>query len=359
MKYPLFQNSSKALLAVIAGAALSVTPPAQAANTQVVLVNDGCLIIPLALKQGYFAQEGLEVKVVRAEDYTPSHDDYDSQIPLNDGRLTADLNWFHHVMYGAANGAPVKAVILLENAPGMKIMVAKKEQSQIKSAKDFGGKKIAAGALFSSKTYLTQYLMKINGVDPRNFTPIAVETPGRFAAVEAALQTGGVDVLTFMEPMTTAVEKTGNVALLYDLTTAEGCTKAFGAPWPAQSVFLASKFTEEHPEVVQPLVNAFVRAMRFVNAHDAKEIAAALPDSYFPNGRAAGLKTIKLALPTFAKDDYSFTEAEAKLIHEAVFVGDFDNSGEGKWRQKAKVAQLDLNQLYDNSFVQKAMANIK
>jgi hypothetical protein len=99
--------------------------------------------------------------------------------------------------------------------------------------------------------------------------------------------------------------------------------------------------------------------MRFVNAHNAKEIAAALPDSYFPKGRAEGIRTIKLALPTFAQGDYSFTEAEVKLIHEAVFVGDFDNSGEGKWRQKAKSAQIDLHQVYDNSFVEKAMAKIK
>src|SRR4051812_35232494 len=112
------------LLAALTCGLLAALPTAQAENTKVKLVNDDCLIIPLALKQGYFAQEGLEVNVVRGEDYTPSKDDYDTQIPLNKGELTADLNWFHHVMYGAANNAPVKAVVLIQNAPGMKIMVA-------------------------------------------------------------------------------------------------------------------------------------------------------------------------------------------------------------------------------------------
>jgi len=40
------------------------------------------------------------------------------QIPMNEGKIDAGLNWFHHVVYGAGNGAPVTAVILLENAPG-------------------------------------------------------------------------------------------------------------------------------------------------------------------------------------------------------------------------------------------------
>lgn len=347
-------------IAALACGLLAMLGAAKADNIKVKLVNDGCLVIPLAQNLGYFAQEGLEVSVVKGEDYTPSKNDYDTQIPLNTGKLTADLNWFHHVMYGAGNHAPVKAVILLQNAPGMKIMVANRVKGQIKSAADFAGKTIATGALFSTKTYLTQYLMVRNGVSPKNYTPIAVENAGRYEAITKALDEGKVDVLTFMEPMTSRVLQTGKVTTLYDLTTAEGTAQAFGTCWPAQSVFLASSFVDQHPEVVQPLVNACVRAMRFVNSHTAVEIAAALPDSYFANGdRAAGLKAIALALPTFARGDYSFSPAAVKLVRDAVFISDFDNSGEGQWRLNAKKVQIDLDQVYDNRFVKKAMAEIK
>ncbi len=348
------------LLVTVICSLLAALATAKAENTKVKLVNDDCLIIPLAQSQGYFTQEGLDVSVVRGEDYTPSKDDYDTQIPLNKGELTADLNWFHHVMYGAANNAPVKAVVLIQNAPGMKIMVADRVKDRIKSAADFGGRNVATGALFSTKTYLTQYLMIKNGVDPKKCTSIGVENAGRYNVVAKALDDGTVDVLTFMEPMTSKVLKTGKVSVLYDLTTAEGTAKAFGTYWPAQSLFFASNFVDQHPDTVQHLVNAFVRALRFVNHHTAEEIVAALPDSYFEKAdRAARLQEIKLALPTFARNDYSFSPAAVKLVRDAVFVSDFDRSGEGQWRLRAKQVPLNLDQVYDNRFVRKAMAEIK
>src|SRR5258708_38934166 len=122
------------LLAAVICSLLAALAPAKAENTKVKLVNDDCLIIPLAQSQGYFTQEGLDVSVVRGEDYTPSKDDYDTQIPLNKGELTADLNWFHHVMYGAANHAPVKAVGLIPHAPGMKLMASNRMKDRMKCA---------------------------------------------------------------------------------------------------------------------------------------------------------------------------------------------------------------------------------
>jgi NitT/TauT family transport system substrate-binding protein len=350
----------RSLIALAVGGLLAALAPAKAENIKVKLVNDDCLIIPLAQKQGYFTQEGLDVSVVKGEEYTPSHDDYDTQIPLNTGELTADLNWFHHVMYGAANNAPVKAVVLIQNAPGMKIMVANRVKDQIKSAADFGGRNIATGALFSTKTYLTQYLMIKNGADPKKCASIGVENAGRYNVVSKALDDGTVDVLTFMEPMTSKILQTGKVSVLYDLSSAEGTAKAFGTYWPAQSLFFASNFVEQHPDVVQHLVNAFVRALRFVNSHTAEQIVAALPDSYFEKAdHAARLQEIKLALPTFARSDYSFSPEAVKLVRDAVFISDFDGSAEGQWRLRAKKVPINLNEVYDNRFVQKAMTEIK
>jgi NitT/TauT family transport system substrate-binding protein len=350
----------RAILATVAGCLSMGSAPAFADLLKLKMANDGTLVIPLADNLGYFAKEGLEVSVVKAEDYTPSKDDYDSQIPLNKGQLDADLNWFHHVLFGAGNNAPVKAVILLENAPGMRVMVANRDKDTIKSAADFEGKTIATGALFSTKTYLTQYMMLRAGVPAHKYTSIGVETAGRFEAIVKGLKDETLDVMTFNEPLQSRILDTGMVTTLYDLTNKEGTVKAFGDYWPAQCVFVAPSFIQQHPDTVQHLVNAFVRAMRFVNTHSAEQIAAALPCNYFEGkDKAAAIRGIELTLPQFAMGDYSFSPSAVKMVADAVFGADFDDSGEGKWRQRAKTGKLNLDQTYDNRFVERAMAEIK
>jgi hypothetical protein len=50
--------------------------------------------------------------------------DYLMQEPLTKGRIDASYHWFNHAIFGARHGFPVKAVMLFNDAPGMKVMVA-------------------------------------------------------------------------------------------------------------------------------------------------------------------------------------------------------------------------------------------
>ena len=187
-----------------------------------------------------------------------------------------------------------------------------------------------------------------------------VESDGRREAVIQALKEGQVDVMTFLEPMTSSIVETGMVTTLYDFTSSEGMRKALGAPWLAQCVFMAPAFIEAHPETAQRLVNALVRTMRFVNSHTAEEIAEKLPAAYFAKkDREAEIRKIRKALPTFAKDDYSFAPSAVKLVSEAVLSAEFGASEEGRFRAKAKKATIRPEDLYTNRFVDRAMAAIR
>jgi ABC-type nitrate/sulfonate/bicarbonate transport system substrate-binding protein len=174
------------------------------------------------------------------------------------------------------------------------------------------------------------------------------------------LKEGKVDVMTFQEPMTSALLESNMASTLYDLNSKQTTTKVLGAAFPAQSLLMSPKYIAAHPDAVQHLVNALVRTMRFVNAHTAKEIADKLPPDYFDNkDRTEAMKYIRNTLPTYAKGDYAFSPAAVKLVVDAIEACAFDQSEEGRWRATGDNSKVKVDQLYDNRFVHKAMKEIK
>jgi NitT/TauT family transport system substrate-binding protein len=192
-----------------------------------------------------------------------------------------------------------------------------------------------------------------------SYDAVLSESEGRQEAVIKGLRDGKVDVMTFQEPMTSALRETGLVSTLFDLTNKESTVSVLGNPYPAQCLFVTPKFIEEHPDVVQRLVNAFVRTMRFLNSHSAQEIIDKLPASYFEGkNRAAEEAKITSKLPSSAKGDYRFTPGAVSLVIDAIQSAPFDNSEEGEFRGRAGKAKFDVNSLYTNEFVERAMASI-
>jgi len=203
------------------------------------------------------------------------------QEPLTKGQIDASYHWFNHTIFGARHELPIKAVMVINDAPAMTVMVANGVKDKIRSAADFKGKNIADGAQYGTKAVITSYLAKKAGVPPSAFTPVMQESEGRLEAVLKGLKDGKVDVMTFQEPVTSALLESNMVSTLYDLNSKASTTKVLGAAFPAQSLLMAPKYIEAHPDTVQHLVNALVRTMRFVNKHTAEEIAERLPPDYF------------------------------------------------------------------------------
>jgi len=349
-----------ALALILTGTSRAPVSAAGNGSTVTVKLSDGPnnLIPRLADSLGYLKEEGIELKDVKVEDF--AKEDYLQAEVMHQGHIDATVHWFHHVLFGAGNNAPVQAVMLIQDTPGMTIMVANRVKDQIKSAADFKGRKVAEGAAFSTKSYLTHYMTVKAGLPPHSYTPVAVASEGRKEAVLKGLNEGAVDVMAFMEPMTSSILATKMATPLYDLTTAEGTRKALGDVWPAQCLFLTPDYIKAHPDTTQHLVNAFVKTMRFVNTHTAEQIADKLPASYFAGkNREAEVERLRKLMPTFAKGDYSLPPTAVKLVADAVFSSTFDNSDEGKYRAHARDAKVSLDHFYDNRFVEKAMKEIK
>jgi ABC-type nitrate/sulfonate/bicarbonate transport system substrate-binding protein len=349
------------LLASLLVASGGVAPPSRAAPalTQVRMsIDEDPIVMRLAESLGYFKMEGLEIVPVDLKKI--AGEDYLMQEPLTKGQIDASYHWFNHTIFGARHGFPIQGVMVFNDAPGMTVMVAKRLEGQVRGAADFRGRNVAEGAGYGTKAVVTGYLAQKAGLPKHAYTPVMAASEGRQQAVLNGLTHGEVDVMTFQEPLTSALRRSGMVTTLYDLNSRESTAKVLGAAFPAQSLLMSSAYIEAHPDTVQHLVNAFVRTMRYVNTHNPDQIAAQLPADYFKaNARQAAVEYIRDILPTYAKGDYSFSPAAAKLVVDTIMSSDFDQSKEGRWRARGDSSKVQVERLYTNRFVDVAMKNIR
>lgn len=319
--------------------------------------DEDMVVTRLAESLGCFKQEGLEIVPVDVTQF--AKEDYLIQEPLVKGQIDAYEHWFNHTVFGARHDFPIQAVMMLNDAPAMRIMVDNRVKDQIRSAADFRGRTIAEGAAYASKAVITGYLAHQAGLPRDSYRPVNHPSTNRLQLVLADLRADQLDVMTFQEPVTSGLLDSGRVTTLYDLTHREGTKQALGAPFPAQSILMAPRFIRESPGTVQKLVNAYVRAMRYLNSHTPDEIVARLPESFFAGkDRAEQIRLIKQNLPSYAKDNYAFSPESVRLVVDAMLWAKFDRSDEGVWRATGDAAKVDPAALYNNEFVNRAMQAI-
>ncbi len=323
----------------------------------------GHLVPELALGLGYFRQARIHVEIRNVMNYRD--EDFLSTELLNDGTTDAEICWYQRVVFGIGNGQPARAVFLIDDSPHLTISVANRLRDKIRSAADFKGRVVADSAGFSTRHYLTDFILARAGLPPGSYTAAPAEWSADPAALTAALKAGKVDVVATMEPMTSRLLAAHLVTPLYDLRTAAGTRAALGDVWPARSLYLAPRYIKAHPGRVQRLVDVFVRTMRYINTHTAAEIVARLPAGYFApdvgNDSWAAYKQAKTdeiarAQLGFTRGDYSIPPSAAKLAVDVLLHTPFDDSPEGLYRRAAaRSGKVRPEMTYDNRFVEKAM----
>ena len=133
--------ASRLLFASLVTIAFAATQGIAAESfTKVRMSSDEDMVVTrLADKLGYFKQEGIEIVPVDILKFVK--EDYLIQEPLVKGQVDVVEHWFNHTIFGVRHGFPIKAVMMLDDAPAMKIMVDNRVKDQIRSAADFKGRK--------------------------------------------------------------------------------------------------------------------------------------------------------------------------------------------------------------------------
>ena len=314
--------------------------PAHSADTRprVVLAVDGTgqlrnLPVLVAERLGYFRDEGLTVTLVDAvAEPTPAD-------LMKDGRADGAVAFYHHTFRTQADGLPTQAVVVMGGSPQLKLLLSNRHAGQIKTVADLRGMKIFTGGVNSGKTTTMNWLAIRAGFGVKGYAALPLASRDRMAE---AMRSGAADAIIAHEPDAAYYVRTHAAFILADINSVEGTRAALGDIYPSTSLFMPRAYVAAHPDIVQGLVNACLRALSFINTNDPTQIAAILPPKVVGEDRVAFLRMLaedKLAFGTDGR--LSPTAARAQLAAMSALTPSY--------------AGLDVDQTYTNVFVDRAM----
>jgi len=117
-----------------------------------------------------------------------------------------------------------------------------------------------------------------------------------------AMNKGTIHAGMTTEPTASRLINAGQARVLVDLRTPEDTAKALGGPYPAACLYMQTAWVNRHKPEVQKLVNALVKALRYIQSHTAAELAAHIPAQFYAGDKATYVKALARSKPIFIPD---------------------------------------------------------
>jgi NitT/TauT family transport system substrate-binding protein len=288
----------------------------------------------LAEQLGYLKETGLDIELLSE----PAG--VNAETEMLSGAAQGVVGFYDHTIDLQARGKMVESVVQFSQAPGEVILVSKAAAGRIKSPADFKGKTPGVTGLGSSTNFLTQYLAARAGVKYSEFTTLPVGAGSTFIA---AMGQGKIDAGMTTEPTIARLVSTNAASVLVDLRSLKSTVAALGGPYPAASLYMQTSWVNSHKEQVQKIVTAFVKTLRYINTHSAKEIAEKLPPEYYAGNKQLYIDALESGKQMFTPDGVMPAEGPATVLK---VLATFDKAVEGK--------TINLSSTYTTEFVKAA-----
>lgn len=292
------------------------------------------LPLSIARDRGYFKEEGLTVEI---NDFGGGARALQA---LTGGSVDIVTGAYEHTIRMQAKGQEIRALIELGRFPGIVVGVHKSKADRIKSAADLKGAKIGVTAPGSSTALTVQYAMVKAGLKP---TDASIIGTGAGPSAVAAMKKGEIDAISHLDPVIAKLEADGDIKVLIDTRTEAGTRALFGGSNPAAVLYTKADFIQKHPATTQRLVNAFYKALKWLEKASPEEIANTVPADYH-----YGDKPLYIQAVGRTKESYSRTG----VIPPEGMASIFDMLK--KLDPELADAKVDLAKTFDGSFVGKA-----
>jgi len=292
------------------------------------------LPLTLALRLGYFRDEGLDVRI---SDFAGGSKSIEALVA---GSVDVVGGAYENALFLQARGVDLKAVVLLTDRFGLVFALNKKLAAAYKSPKDIQGLKIGVTAPGSAVSNALEIILAKDGLKGDDVSMIGI---GGGPGAVAAMKSGQIDGLVLSDPAIGRLEADGVITPIVDSREKSGQTYLYGGPNANSSVLVRASFAKDHPDVVQSLVNATVRTLKWMNDASLADIMAAVPPDFYAAGKEVYETSLVRNRDGFTKDGH-LTPALAAVTLKAVA-----NSGRLEGAEK-----LDLARTLDDSFWQRA-----
>jgi sulfonate transport system substrate-binding protein len=336
----------RTLAALAVGLTMAVGASAQAPEKKKITIAVGgkslfyYLPLTVAERQGYFKDEGLEVEI-------PNFAGGSQALrALVGGSADMVSGAYEHTINMVAKKQPIKAVVLQARYSSMVLLLPKDKAAKYKGGRDLKGMKIGVTAPGSSTNMFVNNLLAKDGLKPSDVVIVGV---GTGSGAVAAMEKGEIDGLVNLDPVVTQLESTGKFVSVVDTRTEKGMKEVYGGDYHASVIYIQDDFIKKNPNTVQAVVNAMVRANRWIAKATPQQIVDLMPDEY------------KAGNPTLYKDgllknmigyseDGQMTLKAAENVYKVLVQFEPSVKDAGK---------MDLTQTFDNTFARKAAAKYR
>lgn len=217
-----------------------------------------------AMKQGFFADEGLELELTNGGGADKV------MTAVLAGQVEIGLAGPESCIYVYNQGK--------EDFPIVFAQLTKRDGSFLVgrtggafSWEELRGKTVIGGRKGGVPEMTLEYVMRQNGVVPGQ--DAAVDTTVQFNMMAGAFTGGNGDFVTLFEPTATEVEQAGKGFVLTSIGQESG-------EIPYTAYFASQSYIRDHADVIQRFTNAVAKGQKWVQEHSAAEIAEAIADQF-------------------------------------------------------------------------------
>lgn len=219
----------------------------------------------VAIEEGYFAEEGLDLTLV-----TGFGADKTMTAVLS-GEADIGFMGAEASVYAFQEGAtdPVVNFAQLTQRAG-NFLVAREEMPDFKW-EDLKGREVLGGRKGGMPQMVFEYILRQNGIDPQK--DLSIDQSIDFGSTAAAFSGGLGEFSVEFEPSATALEQEGTGYVVASLGVDSGYV-------PYTSYSAKASFMEEKPEIIQAFTSALQKGMDYVQTHTPEEIAAVIAPQF-------------------------------------------------------------------------------
>ena len=246
---------------------------------------------------------------------------------------------YEHTISQQAKGQNIEALVLQGKYSAIVLLLPKAKAAAYKSPKDLKGLKIGVTAPGSSTNMFVNILLAKEGLKPDDVSIIGVGTGGGAVAI---MKRGEIDALSNLDPVVSLLESNGDAVAVIDTRTAKGMQDVYGGAYAAGCIYVPVEFVKKYPNTAQAIVNAMVRALRFIQQSTPDQIVATVPADYYVD-KAQYKAALEKNIDTYKHDGTISLQAGQNVLRD---LKSFDET--------VQKANIDLSKTIDMSFAQKA-----
>lgn len=347
MHHRRYSHLLKLFFALLAWTSLSMTPlqASSPEKAKLIIAVGGkplfyYLPLTVAERQGYFKDEGLDVTIT---DFPGGSKALQS---LMGGSADFVSGAYEHTIAMQAKNQFIRSVVVQGRYAGIALGIRQDKAANFRSMKDLQGMKVGVTAPGSSTHIFVKALLAREGLPPEAVSAIGVGA-GRSAV--AAVRSGNVDAIASLDPVTTQLETSGDITVVYDTRKESDQRALYGDEYAAAVIYTTEAFIEQNPQTVQAVVNAMVRALRWIQQATPDQIADIMPKEYYGDNETLYRQALAKNYASFSPDG-RMTLTAASNVHEVLAT--FDPAVQ-------QAGPLDLERTFTNHFVDQALQKVQ